>query len=806
MYQSFSLFIESFKNKNPKLKFYHYIFFCVSTLFLIALSYFTLTGDVVSSAWERTIREYESMYALIVLMPITIVSALYSLRNTSIPRILRLQLKTCLYFFLLPHLAANLCQVWPFKFTVGVFASHPAAISISAIFLSLAIFHCMRKIIGLRFLDLHEHVQDDNRFNFVDDFKSTLEDLGSASNNQEVKIITQHFFNKAFEIPKTNTTLSLRLNDQHPQKGILEIKDSYNYAAVESFIEMHNGNLKELPEALLFLQKHKILIYDEIAYNHFHDPSTGLHSILFFLEKINADIFLPIYQNNTIIAYITIERYSRNDKLYTDIERDEMLVFASYLSKIINLLQNRNLNELIKQKKDIMEELYTKHQEISRYKESIRSFLRTNKENNIGIIFYKNRKFTFGNKNAEEMLMTNPNTQEGDPLTRTLKSMAHQVEMYKTSQSQMVKNSTGQRLIVASTPHPENSGVIFTLHYPEISDTIKRLFDHIKDPSSWDYLLYLETTESGRLINELIPGGGENLLNFKIDLLKLALSKKALLIDLPEDDLLPTVELLHHISLRENLHVMTINAPITTPDIPIALFGMNTLFGATTTQPLLEKLNKKGTLFIKNIHFLDLESQNNLAEFIRYGFYKIFKSDKKVQSDVRIITSTNRDLSQMVREGTFSQSLFNELRHTSLTLPSLLTLTPQEISTLVEGFAEQSLTDNICNKLLSLTDKEKAKIADHRPISLQELKRKVQNILIAKSKKTEVYDETEFDPAYNISDPQLIEAARLGKYALKDPKIMSLLWDKFKNQNKIAAFLGVNRSSIHRRCKDYGLY
>ena len=46
----------------------------------------------------------------------------------------------------------------------------------------------------------------------------------------------------------------------------------------------------------------------------------------------------------------------------------------------------------------------------------------------------------------------------------------------------------------------------------------------------------------------------------------------------------------------------------------------------------------------------------------------------------------------------------------------------------------------------------------------------------------------------------------IGKKALKDPQIMSLLWEKFeKNQNRIATFLGVNRSSVNRRCKDYNL-
>ena len=68
-----------------------------------------------------------------------------------------------------------------------------------------------------------------------------------------------------------------------------------------------------------------------------------------------------------------------------------------------------------------------------------------------------------------------------------------------------------------------------------------------------------------------------------------------------------------------------------------------------------------------------------------------------------------------------------------------------------------------------------------------------------------IHEETPLDPAYQLTDPQLMQAARLGKHALRDPKIMALLWNKFKSQSKIATFLGVNRSSVNRRCKDYHL-
>ena len=146
-----------------------------------------------------------------------------------------------------------------------------------------------------------------------------------------------------------------------------------------------------------------------------------------------------------------------------------------------------------------------------------------------------------------------------------------------------------------------------------------------------------------------------------------------------------------------------------------------------------------------------------------------------------------------------------ELKKTSLVLPSLHTLPEQELSELAEGFSEQALQTQTFKNILELSDKDKYKLAHQRPVSLQELKTKVQHILVTKSKKNEIFHETQFDPAYEVTDPDLVQAARLGKHALRDQKIMAMLWHKFKNQNQIASFLNVNRSSVNRRCKEYNL-
>ncbi len=810
IYQALSLFMESFTKKNYRyFAWYQYIFLPISSIFFFFFlkKAFSFYSEI--NALEETMQSYQSFYSLIILLPFTILLTLYSLQKTRIPSILHHQLKIVLQYLLIPYLIANLFQMYPLTFLYEKVANNQSAVGISTIFLSLTLYYCIRKIIGLRFLNIHSHVHahDSNKFNFVNDFKNTLESLGNASSTNEIKLIVQHFFSRAFTIPPTQTFVYVRTmmhtSLHEASEPILINKE----IIIENFISAADISTQPIVEALKIMKQSKILIKDEIEYNNYYDQTDGRNTILTFLDSIDADIFIPIYEDGLIIASIVIERNARSGRLYTNIERDEMLVFSSYLSKIIYLLQNRNLNELLKQRKDIREELYLKHQEVNQYKESIRSFLRNNKNNHFGILFYKNRKFSFGNKEASEIISLNPNTQEGDPLSKLLHTMAHQVELYKTTQSTITKDASGKKLVITALPHPEKTSVIFTVHYPEISDIVKQLLDYVKNPSDWDYLLYLETTQSGKLVNELIPGTGEILLNFKIDLLKLALTKKALLLEIPQQDLESTIELIHHLSLRETLYTLDIQSATTGHDIPLKLFGINPLFGSSTSTPLLERLDKKGTLFIKNVHFLDKETQEILAEFIRYGFYRIFKSEKKMQADVRIICSSNQNVSQLVQKGTFSAALYNELCKSSLILPSIMTLPEEELHTLVQGFSEQAIAGHDISsiRMLMLSDKDKERIINQKSISLHELKIRIQNILLYKTKNNEQLKDTQFHPAYNISDPKLIEASRLGKHALKDRNIMNLLWEKFQNQNKIAIFLGVNRSSVNRRCKDFGI-
>lgn len=805
-YQSLSLLMESLLEKTSKISPHQKCFMIISGIFCciyLFLAIFKFNNIHPRPRFEFLFLRMTTPYAFLPVIT-SLFHIFFKLKSEiKIPKILRKQVKTLIQGIIAPHLILDFIQLYPFSFFQHLNEDNYVAVTLSTMFLTMALYFCARKMLGLRFLNFKNHVHTHTSLTVIDDFKVVLEQLSHASELSELKHITQSFFRTSFFIQPSRVMFYFRkLEHSSSKANELEFKLSAYEKTIELFItrhDIHQGPINE------FLLDSKIVITDEIAFNDFYQSTELTKELLLFLEQINADVFIPIFEKKMMLAYIVIERDARANQFYSNIERDEMVIFAGYLANSISLLQNRNLRLIMHKDKELREELYRKHQEINQYKESIRSFLRETNHRKIGIIFYKQRHFIFGNKDAKDLLQVNLNVQDGHPLTKTISQLVHHVESYKTEQSTITKDLNNQRLVLSAVPNLDQNNIIILAYYPEIADIIKKQIDALKDPTQWDYLLYLETTQSGKLINQLIPGNGEQLLQCKIDFLKASLSKKALYLDVPHDDQLATVELLHHVSLREMLHTLTLQSPERNFDTAIRLFGINPIFGQSKEPPLLIKLNEVGTLFIENIHFLDLETQNYLAEFIRYGYFKTFKGDQKTTSDVRIICSSTMNLQTLVHEHKFSKALYQELMQTTLRMPPLHTLPKEELEDLIEGFSNQSLQTQAFKNLLEISNKERDKLLNS-PISLSDLKNKVQQLLINKSKKNEIYHEVQFDPAYNITDPELIEAARLGKKALKNPKILAMLMQKFKNnQNKISLFLGVNRSSVHRRCKEYNI-
>jgi two-component system response regulator GlrR len=91
---------------------------------------------------------------------------------------------------------------------------------------------------------------------------------------------------------------------------------------------------------------------------------------------------------------------------------------------------------------------------------------------------------------------------------------------------------------------------------------------------------------------------------------------------------------------------------------------------ATKTTGLIGSANR-GTLFLDEVDCLSLNTQAKLLRFLQRREYRAVGSTSLQQSNVRVISATNSDLRERVREGRFREDLFYRLKVVQMRLPPL---------------------------------------------------------------------------------------------------------------------------------------
>ncbi|MEW6375336.1 MAG: sigma-54 dependent transcriptional regulator [Thermodesulfobacteriota bacterium] len=131
---------------------------------------------------------------------------------------------------------------------------------------------------------------------------------------------------------------------------------------------------------------------------------------------------------------------------------------------------------------------------------------------------------------------------------------------------------------------------------------------------------------------------------------------------------------IHYNSSRKSYPFITINcAAIPETLIESELFGheKGAFTDAIKTKKGLFEEADGGTLFLDEIGELSLTTQAKILRFLEEREFNRVGGSKTIKVDVRLITATNKDLSQMIKKGGFREDLYYRINVVPILLPPL---------------------------------------------------------------------------------------------------------------------------------------
>src|SRR3974390_1333979 len=129
---------------------------------------------------------------------------------------------------------------------------------------------------------------------------------------------------------------------------------------------------------------------------------------------------------------------------------------------------------------------------------------------------------------------------------------------------------------------------------------------------------------------------------------------------------------LHQTSGRASGPFVVINAAAITPDrMEIELFGVDHSNGTEQRKPGALEEAHGGTLFIDDVADLPRETQNKILRVLVDQTFQRVGGTSKVSVDVRVVSSTSRNLESLIAEGRFREDLFHRLSVVPIRVPSL---------------------------------------------------------------------------------------------------------------------------------------
>lgn len=276
-----------------------------------------------------------------------------------------------------------------------------------------------------------------------------------------------------------------------------------------------------------------------------------------------------------------------------------------------------------------------------------------------------------------------------------------------------------------------------------------------------------------------------------------------------------TARIIHNSSARASGPFVVINAAAITPErMEIELFGTES--GAEHSRKIgaLEEADG-GTLFIDEIADMPRETQNRILRVLTEQTFQRVNGSVKVQVDVRIISSTARDIEHEIAEGRFREDLFHRLSVVPIRVPPLAERR-EDVPELVQHFLDQiSVTTGLAKRTIG--EDALAVLQSHDwPGNVRQLRNNVERLLILAGGDTQTIITANLLPpdvgSLVPSMPNGNGGEQLMSLPLRDARevfereYLVAQINRFSgNISRTAEFVGMERSALHRKLKALGI-
>jgi len=271
---------------------------------------------------------------------------------------------------------------------------------------------------------------------------------------------------------------------------------------------------------------------------------------------------------------------------------------------------------------------------------------------------------------------------------------------------------------------------------------------------------------------------------------------------------------IHALSDRAGGPFIAVNAASMVPErVEEALFGFIADDGASINAGLLEKAHN-GTLYIDEVADMPLETQGKLLRLLVEQRFQRIGGGESVQVDIRLVTSTSRNLEKEARFGRFREDLYHRLNVMPLETPPL-SKRREDIPELVSYFIERlSSSTGLPSRTIG-ADAMAALQAHDWPGNVRQLRNNVERLLILATGdplKPLTLDTLPPEVSVVKSASDSRGQDRMISMPLRDARerferdYLQAQIERFGgNISKTAAFVGMERSALHRKLKSLGV-